>query len=128
MESLGFTVTVGDPVASSQTVGTVAMTDPAPGTAVSKGYPIVIYPSDGSLYVDMPNLIGNNATTTTATLVGLGYSASKINYLWVSTADPLLYCKVKSTNPAAGPSSKDASVTITVNSVTDGMNPPGCNP
>lgn len=128
LESLGFTVTVGDPVASSQTVGTVAMTDPAPGTAVSKGYPIVIYPSDGSLYVDMPNLIGNNATTTTATLVGLGYSASKINYLWVSTADPLLYCKVKSTNPAAGPSSKDASVTITVNSVTDGMNPPGCNP
>ncbi|MEO7348309.1 MAG: transglycosylase domain-containing protein [Terrimesophilobacter sp.] len=128
LESLGFTVTVGDPVPSSQTIGTVATTSPEPGTPVSKGYPIIIYPSDGSRYVEMPNLIGDNATTTTATLVGLGFSASNITYVWVSTVDPSLYCKVKSTNPAAGPSSKDALVEITVNSVTDGMNPPGCNP
>lgn len=128
LESLGFTVTVGDPVPSSQTIGTVATTDPAPGTAVSKGYPITIFPSDGTLYVDMPNLIGQSANSTTATLTGLGYSAGNIQYVWEQTLDPLQYCKVKSTNPVAGPSSKDAVVTIKVHSATNGMPPPGCTP
>ncbi len=132
LESLGFTVTVGDPIPSSQTTGTVATTDPAPGTSVSKGYSITILPSDGTLYVQMPDLIGHDANGTTAELTAVGYSASNITYKFVATTSlppgPDL-CKVKSTNPAPGaPSSKDAAVTVTVYSLTDDTPPPGCTP
>ena len=129
LESLGFTATIGAPVASSQTTGTVATTSPEPGTSVSKGYAIIIYPSDGSLYVQMPDLIGHDANGTTAELVTVGYSASKVSYKWVVSANPSNYCKVKSTDPVAGaPSAKDASVTITVNSAVANIPPPGCSP
>lgn len=128
-ESLGFTVTVGDPVPSSQTTGTVATTNPGPGTAVSRGYPITLLPSDGSLYVEMPDVIGQDAVTARQTLVAAGYSASKINFKWVVTLNPAEYCLVKSSNPAAGAGSdKTANVTLTVHSAVDEIPPPGCTP
>lgn len=129
LESLGFIVTVASPIASGQIAGTVAGTNPEPGSRVGKGYDVVIYPSDGSLYIQMPNLIGNDASTTTATLVSAGFSAGNISYSWVSTADPLLYCKVKSTSPAPGAgASTTTSPTITVYSDSAGTPPAGCSP
>jgi beta-lactam-binding protein with PASTA domain len=130
LESLGFMVTIGDPVPSSQTTGTVATTDPPPGTPVSKGYSIVIHPSDGSLYVVMPSdLVGKDPTTATNDLVALGFNPGNISYNWVLVANPLEYCTVTGSSPGAGaPTSKQGSVTLDVGSDVAGTPPLGCSP
>ncbi len=129
LESLGFMVTMGPAAPSSLPVGVVATTDPAPGTKVSKGYNVTIFTSDGSQYVQMPDLIGDDASTTKAALVALGYSAGNITYKWVLSSDPAPYCKVTATDPAAGtPSSKTDPVTISVSTDHSGTRPTGCNP
>ncbi len=130
LESLGFIVTVGDPVPSSQTTGTVATTSPEPGTSVSKGYSIVIHPSDGSLYVEMPtDLVGKDPGVAKSDLVALGFAAGKITFKWVLVPDPSNFCKVTASSPGAGAAtSKDAAVTLTVGSDADGLAPPGCTP
>jgi len=48
LQSLGFTVTVGSPMASSEAAGTMASTDPAAGTSVSSGQSITLFPSTGN--------------------------------------------------------------------------------
>lgn len=122
LESLGFTVTVGDPVASSQTTGAVATTNPAPGTAVSKGYSIIIRPSDGSLYVVMPDVVGSDPASARSTLVGAGFSSSKINVNWVE--DPGNVCTVLGSSPSAGAgTSKKAAVTLNVGTDDPGNAP-----
>lgn len=131
LESLGFTYNDGGSKPSAETTGTVAYTDPAAGTKVSKGYQITVYTSDGSLYLEMPgDLIGKSYHDARDQLIGLGFSASKINVEWVAInlpGDPL--CEVTATNPAGGTAtSKNASVTLTISSLIDGAGPPGCNP
>ncbi|MEO6942940.1 MAG: transglycosylase domain-containing protein [Terrimesophilobacter sp.] len=130
LESLGFKVTIGDTKPSSFPAGTVATTSPPPGTMVSKGYNITIFTSDGSMYVEVPNdLPGQSPTSAMNELVGLGFSQSNVSFTWVLIANPSQWCKVISSNPAGGsPSSKDASVNLTVGSNADGTPPPGCMP
>jgi membrane peptidoglycan carboxypeptidase len=58
LTALGFSVTVGSPIASAQPEGTVASTDPGAGTLVSKGASITLNPSDGSLATTVPDVVG----------------------------------------------------------------------
>jgi membrane peptidoglycan carboxypeptidase len=130
LEGLGFTVEIGDTVASGATTGTVANTSPAPGTKISKGYLVTLYISDGSLYVEVPNnLVGMTPTNAKNELVSVGFNPSKISYTWVQTLNPGQFCKVQSSNPAGGAGvSKTDHVTLTVGSDVDGSPPPGCVP
>jgi membrane peptidoglycan carboxypeptidase len=129
LEGLGFTAEIADPVASDAPVGTVATTNPVAGTKVSKGYHITIYPSDGTLYVEMPtDIVGQNPAAARAELVSLGFRSSRITYEWVATLNPAEHCRVTATNPSPGaPTSKVAPVTLTVGSTVDGSPPPGCS-
>ncbi|MBB5633540.1 membrane peptidoglycan carboxypeptidase [Cryobacterium mesophilum] len=130
LESLGFTVTIGGKKASSFPVGTVATTDPPPGTKVSKGYNITIFTSDGTLYVDMPtDLPGQHLNSAVDELVALGFKKNNISYTWVMVQNPGEFCKVIDSDPAGGaPASKNDPVTLTVGSDADGTPPPGCTP
>jgi len=127
LEGLGFAVKVEDtPVASHATIGTVAATNPGGGTKVGKGYEVTIYSSDGTLYVEMPNLTGQSPTDAANALVALGFRGSRISYQWVLSG-PGQQCKVISSNPASGEgTSKLNAVTLTVGSDVDGSPPPGC--
>lgn len=130
LESLGFSTTDGGPMASDAPTGTVAGTDPAAGTKVSKGYQITVYTSDGSLYVTMPNdLIGKSPSAAKSDLVALGFSPGNITFDWVVTTNLSEYCKVTATNPPPGAgTSKQAAVTLTVGTDVTGSPPPLCSP
>ena len=133
LESLGFLFVDGGPVPSDAPVGTVSSTNPPAGTRVSKGYQITVYTSDGSLYIEMPDLIGDDPGAARDELVGLGFSAGNITFQWVATLNPDEECKVTASNPAAGAgTSNQAAVTLSVGtSDNDGIppiNPPPINP
>ncbi|HMM82050.1 MAG TPA: transglycosylase domain-containing protein [Terrimesophilobacter sp.] len=130
LESLGLTVTIGGPIPSAATTGTAAGTDPADGTRVSRGFDVTLYPSDGSLYVKIPNdLVGKSPTDARNDLVALGFASGNIHFSWVLVANPSKICKVTDSNPGAGEAaSKQGSVTLTVGSTVDGSPPLGCTP
>lgn len=130
LESLGFTVTIGNPIRSAATTGTAAGTTPEVGTKVSRGFDVGLYPSDGSLYVQMPNdLVGKSPTDAKNDLVALGFAPGNINFAWVLVANPTKICKVTDTDPAPGAAaSKNGTVTLTVGSTADGSPPVGCTP
>jgi membrane peptidoglycan carboxypeptidase len=128
LESLGFTAEIGDPKHSAATTGTVASTNPAAGVKVSKGYHITIFPSDGTLYVVMPDVHGQDPASAKAELMSLGFKSGNIRIEWVMSP-PGQHCTVTATTPAAGEgTSKNAKVTLTVGSLVDGSPPPGCTP
>ncbi len=130
LESLGFNYADGGPMASDAPIGTVGGTDPVAGTKVSRGYQIKVFTSDGTLYVDMPDLIGHSANGVTNDLVALGFSPGNIQVQWVAIANPGdPTCRVTATTP--GPNagtSKQAQVTLTISALIDGSPPPACSP
>jgi membrane peptidoglycan carboxypeptidase len=129
LEGLGFTVEQGGPKPSDAPVGTVAKTNPPAGTKVSKGYHITIYTSDGTLYVEMPNVIGYDPASAKAELLTYGFKSGNIRYEWVLSLNPADHCRVTATTPAPGAgTSKQAKVTLTLGSTVDGSPPPGCTP
>lgn len=131
LESLGFSYIDGGPKPSDAPPGTVAFTDPGAGTRVSKGYPVTVYTSDGSLYVDMPgDLIGKSLHDARDELIALGFKSGNINAEWVAVANPGdPTCQVTNTNPAPGAgTSKEAKVTLTMSALVAGESPPGCHP
>jgi beta-lactam-binding protein with PASTA domain len=123
LTALGYTVTVGSPIASAQPKGTVASTDPGAGTLVSKGASITLNPSDGSLATIVPDETGKSYSAASADLQSAGLN-------------PVEKCaqgnpgnggngggggggggigKVTSTSPAAGTSvAKGSTVTVNV--------------
>src|SRR5690606_38991309 len=98
LEGLGLIYQDGGPVPSAAPVGSVAGTDPAPGSRLSPGITGTVYTSDGSLYLDMPNLVGQDAAAAKNQLVGLNVAPSLISFEFLeSPGDPLQWCKVAST-------------------------------
>ncbi len=128
LESLGFTYADGGPMASDAPLGTVAGTDPAAGTKVSKGYQIKVFTSDGTLYVEMPDVTGMSRQGARSALVDAGFDQGNISVVWVAVANPVdPTCVVTATDPIAGAgTSKQAQVTLTISSIIDGEAPPGC--
>jgi membrane peptidoglycan carboxypeptidase len=107
LTALGFTVTVGPAVASSQPTGTVASTNPGAGTRISKGYNIVISPSDGSLAKTMPNVVGENLNQAQHDISQSGFTSTPQTVCTVDV-NPANNDKVTSTSPAGGASASPA--------------------
>ncbi|HEU4850125.1 MAG TPA: transglycosylase domain-containing protein [Terrimesophilobacter sp.] len=130
LESLGFHYADGGQKPSDAPIGTVAYSDPPAGTKVSKGYQVKVFTSDGTLYVEMPDVIGKSLHQANQDLVAAGFNPDKISVEWQPVAnlgDPT--CEVTASNPTPGtPTSKKASVTLTVSALLDGSPPPGCMP
>ncbi|GAA3737480.1 transglycosylase domain-containing protein [Leifsonia bigeumensis] len=128
--SLGLNYADGGTKASDAPTGSVAETDPAAGTKVSKGYQVTVFTSDGTLYVEMPDVITKSLHQANQDLVAAGFDSDKISVEWQPTANPGdPTCEVTASNPSPGtPTSKTAAVTLTVSALPDGSPPPGCMP
>ncbi len=76
LESLGFVFVSGGPIDSDLPAGTVANSDPAPGTSSGKGSTVTVFPSKGNL-VRFPDVVGDGTTydfeSAKAALSGAGY-------------------------------------------------------
>ena len=85
--------------------GTILSTDPIPGTTVPKGTVIKVVLSKGPVLVDVPNVVGMDVATATATLESAGFAVKTVNKLTVAILN-----KVYSQNPAAGSKAPKGSV------------------
>jgi membrane peptidoglycan carboxypeptidase len=102
MEALTFTVNVqpGE-VPSAQPEGTVAYTDPGPGTRLSTGYDINVYVSDGTLSKTVPNVTGLPFGAAKAAIAAAGFTTDAVQGC-VVTADPSKVGRAISTDPVEG--------------------------
>jgi membrane peptidoglycan carboxypeptidase len=118
LTALGYSVTVGSPIASAQPQGTVASTNPGAGTLVSKGASVTLNPSDGSLATTVPSVVGETydkakADLATANLTAVPDATCPQNP-GGGGGGPGSGLKVTATNPTAGKSvAKNSSVTVT---------------
>lgn len=127
LEGLGLIYQDGGVIESSLPAGTVAVTTPAAGTRLSPGITVIVYSSDGSLYVVMPNVVGMDAMSARDELVSRGFFADRIEYQFVES--PNGWCNVVSSTPtAASAVSKLSAVVLVVNSDVAEHAPPGCSP
>jgi len=72
LTGLGLDSTDGGPQDSIAPAGTISATDPPAGTQVSKGTPITLFTSNGSL-VAVPNVVGQKYGDALATLTAAGF-------------------------------------------------------
>ena len=85
--------------------GTILSTDPIPGTTVPKGTVIKVVLSKGPVLIDVPNVVGMDVATATATLEVAGFQVKTVNKLTVAILN-----KVYSQNPASGSKAPKGSV------------------
>jgi beta-lactam-binding protein with PASTA domain len=127
LEGLGFTPQAGGPTPSGITAGLAVSSSPGAGARVSQGTVVTYYLSDGSLTQTMPNVVGMSKSNASSAVAG--QTSGAISYTYVATADPLQFCKVSASNPAAGTKMTSAqAVTLTVYSEEDGEEPTVCAP
>jgi len=91
LEQLGFTVSVGRPVDSSQPAGTVASTLPSANTRVNAGTTVTITPSNGNKpqgSIEVPDLTGKTPDEALQTLKGLGFAGTINQHTEASTSVP----------------------------------------
>jgi membrane peptidoglycan carboxypeptidase len=89
-----------------QPAGTIASSNPAPGSSIGKGSTVTVYSSNGSL-VALPNVVGQKVSDAQKTLNGFSVSVSGGG----GDGDSI----VKSMSPAAGtPAKAGSKVTLTV--------------
>jgi len=126
LEGLGLIFVDGGLSPSSQPAGTVAGTNPRAGTRLSPGFEVIVYTSDGSLAVEMPNLIGMDAHAAKDKLVNeYGFKPEVIKFTFAASPQPSDWCKVASTSPAAGSTgNKHALTTLVIHSDVAGQEPP----
>ncbi len=120
LESLGLRYTLGEPIASTQQAGRVAVTEPAAGSTVSSGTEIVVRPSDGS-QTTMPDVAGAASfDAARSTLQAAGFT--NIAGAPVTQASPTVPSgEVIGTSPAAGQEvGLGDAITIIVSSGTGG--------
>ncbi|MCY7326396.1 MAG: transglycosylase domain-containing protein [Microbacteriaceae bacterium] len=123
IQSLGLTFADGGTIASELPAGRVASTDPAAGALVSKGTPVRVLTSDGSLSATMPNVAGMQVKQALKTLDDDGFTSVAVK--WTPSVPPDK-CEVVASDPTGGtPTSKSAAVTLTVNG---GVIVPGVDP
>jgi membrane peptidoglycan carboxypeptidase len=111
LKGIGLNYQDGGPIASSQAAGTVAATNPAAGSSVSKGASITVNTSDGSIVMTtIPDVRGETENKATSDLKGAGFQVTVVK----DPASPSVG-KVTAMSPAAGTSAQKGSVvTITV--------------
>ncbi|MDQ1576837.1 MAG: hypothetical protein QOH55_1987 [Microbacteriaceae bacterium] len=111
LKGIGLNYQDGGPIASSQAAGTIAATNPAAGSSVSKGGTITVNTSDGSIVITaIPDVTGETESKATSDLKGAGFQVNVVK----DPASPSVG-KVTAMSPAAGTSAQKGSVvTITV--------------
>lgn len=116
LEQLGFSVSIGTPVASDQPAGTVAMTIPAANTRVDVGTTVTVSPSSGqapSGTVTMPDVTGMTTDEALAALAGAGFTGTMYQYDEANSSVPA--GQVIRTDPASGtPVAPNADVKVYV--------------
>jgi len=105
LTDLGLTAETIQETFDDSIAGTILSTDPAPGTLVPKGTVINVTLSKGPALVDVPNVVGMDAATATATLQAVGFQVKAVNKLPIAILN-----KVYSQNPAAGSRAPKGSV------------------
>ncbi|GMA29764.1 carboxypeptidase [Arenivirga flava] len=101
LESLGLRYTLGDPIASTEQAGRVAVTEPGAGATVSRGTSITVRPSDGS-QTTMPDVAGAASfDAARATLQSAGFTNIAGAPVTQPSAD-VPQGQVIGTSPAAG--------------------------
>lgn len=114
LEGAGFSVTVGNPVDSTDAAGIVAAQSPGAGR-VAGGTTVTLSPSNGQ-GVTVPDVTGRDVQTALTDLRSAGFGSAAAG---TCTADPKATDKkiVTSTNPAAG-TMTNRNTAITVNYTT----------
>ncbi len=105
LKSLGLTTEIIQEDYDDSAAGTILLTDPTPGTLVPKGTVIKVTLSKGPVLVDVPNVVGMDAATATATLQAAGFQVNAVNKLPIAILN-----KVYSQKPAAGSKAPKGSV------------------
>lgn len=108
LTELGLTAETVQENFDDSVAGTILSIDPAPGTLVPKETVIKVTLSKGPVLVDVPNVVGMDVATATATLEAAGFQVKAVNKLSVAILN-----KVYSQKPAAGSKAPKGSV-ITV--------------
>ena len=105
LTALGLTTETIQENFDDSVAGTILSTDPLPGTLVPKETVIKVTLSKGPALVDVPNVVGMDAATATATLQAAGFQVKAVNKLSVAILN-----KVYSQKPAAGSQAPKGSV------------------
>ena len=107
LNGLGLDSADGGPQDSFAPAGTVSATDPAAGTQVSKGTPVTLFTSNGSL-VAVPNVVGQKFSDASAALTAAGF---KVKAAGGNSPTAI----VQAQDPAGGaPAKAGAQVTLTL--------------
>jgi beta-lactam-binding protein with PASTA domain len=111
LQGKGYKVTTGAQ-RTSQTIpkGSVAATDPVPGSRVSGGALITLYPSSGKKPIELPNLKGQSQADAQKKLTDLGFAST----ITQEPSDNYDQGKVTRTNPAGGQMAQPGSDQITI--------------
>lgn len=86
-------------------IGKVVGTEPIAGTSVAQRTQVTLLVSKGPTLIEVPNVVGMDVATATATLQTAGFQVTAVNKLPVAILN-----KVYSQNPAAGTMSPKGSV------------------
>lgn len=97
LTNLGLTLEITLENFADSVAGTILTSDPLPGTTVPKATVVKVTVSKGPVLVDVPNVVGMDVTTATATLQTAGFQVKAVNKLAVAILN-----KVYSQNPAGG--------------------------
>lgn len=105
LANLGLTLEITLENFADSVAGTILTSDPLPGTTVPKATVVKVTVSKGPVLVDVPNVVGMDVTTATATLQTAGFQVKAVNKLAVAILN-----KVYSQNPAGGSQAPRGSV------------------
>lgn len=97
LTALGLTAETIQENFDDSAAGTILLSDPAPGTLVPKGSVIKVTLSKGPELIDVPNVVGMDVATATATLQAAGFQVESNKKLPVA-----IFNRVYSQKPAAG--------------------------
>jgi len=111
LQGKGYRVAVGAQ-RISQTIpkGSIVSTDPAPGSRISGGALITLYPSSGKKPVRLPDLKGQSQADAQQKLSSMGFSST----ISQETSDDVAKGQVTRTNPAGGQTAQPGSDQITI--------------
>jgi membrane peptidoglycan carboxypeptidase len=116
LNGLGLDSADGGPRDSVAPAGTIAATDPAPGTQVSKGTPITLFTSNGSL-VAVPNVVGQKYSDALAALTAAGFKVK-------TTGGNSPSATVQAQDPAGGAAAKpNSQVTLALTAASTAPSP-----
>jgi membrane peptidoglycan carboxypeptidase len=115
----------GGTVPSEQPAGTVAGSDPAPGTLVDENTPVTVTFSDGSGRLEVPEVEGTTLSSARAEIQAAGFTAEP-EITWLEGTEASV-CTVESATPDGGDDlGRSAPVGLEVYGTPEGADPGTC--